>query len=165
MSDEVQTSVHLTISKSELEYAKQVAAEHDVEVQELLVVQGVLPVIGIALIISGGVAAVAAVEHLINVHRGGQVIDLRRGNEHPFYRSHDLQYGLVLIYKDDGTIEVQVKDVPDAFSKVIDALKSIITDLGKATIDKAKAAVDAAVGDKGEVVVKPAVTPAPDSGA
>jgi hypothetical protein len=160
MNDTVQTRLQIIVSDSELAYVNQVAADQDVKVEQLPV-QGILPVLGIVLIISGGVAAVAATEHLIQVHRGGQIIDLRKGSEHPFYRSHDLQYGLVLIYKDDGTIEVQVKDVPDAFSKVINALQSIITDLGKATIDVAKAAVATAVGTEGTVVVKPPVTPPP----
>jgi hypothetical protein len=164
MTRGVEVRRQIIVSEADLAYVEEVAAQNGVTVEQRPV-QGVLPVFGVVLIIAGGVAAVAAVQHLVEVHRGGQVIDLRTGSPRPFYRSHDLTYGLVLIYKDDGTIEIKVVEVKDAFSEVIEALKDIVVDLGKATIDAAKKSVTAAVGAKGEVEVGPPVTPPPAGGS
>jgi hypothetical protein len=155
-----QAEIRLTVSIGELPYVREIAAERSVRVRvEEVPVRGVLPVVGIAMVILGGTAAVAEVEHLLEVRRGGQIIDLRYGQHHAFYRSHDLQYGFVLIYRDDGTIEIQVLDVPTSLAKVTDAIRNIITDLGRAGIDAAKAAVEEAVGDSGAVSVTYAVVP------
>jgi hypothetical protein len=122
--------------------------------------EGILPVIGIAFIIFGTAAAIAAVDRIWQEHKGGHFVDMR-GKSPAFGRDKNIPYGVMYIYKTDGTLEIKASPGQDSLDKVIEALQGIITDVAKAGIDAAKATVQGAVGSDATVEEKPAATPTP----
>jgi hypothetical protein len=149
----VQQQLIVYVRPSEVDEVERIAQLNGATVEKMEV-SGILPVVLIPLIILGTIAVVATVEHEIEVHRGGQVIDLS-GSVPKLYRDHDLQYGLIVVVKKDGTVKISVSDVKELIGQVLEAITKILDDLGKETIDKAAEAIKTAVGDKAGVEVAP----------
>ena len=141
------------VRASEIDEVERIAQANGATVEKMEV-SGILPVVLIPLIILGTIAAVATVEHEIEVHRGEQVIDLS-GSVPKLYRDHELQYGLIVVIKKDGTVKISVSDVKDLIGQVLEAVTKILDDLGRETVDKAAEAIKAVVGDKADVEVAP----------
>ncbi len=110
--------------------------------------------IGLAIVIA---FAVGTVVYLLDKRKGGQVIDLRPGAPKPFYRTKEVEYGLVVIFATDGKVTVEVKEPRGLFGQVVDALKGILTDLGKSGVEAAAKAATELVGDAATVKVEPVV--------
>lgn len=91
-------------------------------VQEL----GVEPITTITLALMGRTASLSAVMHLIEAHRGGQVIDVRSSAPKTAYRTKQAAYGVVVIIADDGIVRVEVKEPKVAFGTVTEALANAL---------------------------------------
>lgn len=142
----------VVIEPGDLEYAREVAADNGVEIEDVSV-HGFEPVTTVTLALYGGALAVGAVLFLLDRRKGGQVIDLRDGIQQKFYRSDDIAFGLVVIIAADGKIAVEVKEPRGMFGAVIESLTKASVDLGKAGLDAIAAAARTAVGDKADVEV------------
>ncbi|MCU1496381.1 MAG: hypothetical protein JWM47_334 [Acidimicrobiales bacterium] len=141
------------IEPEDLKVAREIAAEHEVEVHEVEVL-GIEPITTITLIFLGGSLAVGTVVYLLEKRKGGQIIDLRPGSPKVFYRSKDVVYGLVVILATDGKVTIEVKEPKGMFGEVIAALQGILTDIAKAGIEEISKAAKAALGDKATVNVE-----------
>lgn len=144
----------VVIEADELPNVRQIALEHGVSVEEFRL-RAIEPVTTVTLVLFGTSLAVSTVLFLVDKIKGGQVIDLRPSAPKMIYRSKDLVYGLVLIIALDGSITVEVKEPRGMFGDVVDALKEILTDAAQSGIDEIAGAVRSAVGDRGEVTVRP----------
>jgi hypothetical protein len=107
--DATESSAILVVDPEDLDYVREVAAEHGVEIEQMPV-RGIEPVSTITLILLGGSLAVGTVVYLLDKAKGGQVIDLREGVQRKFYRTDDVAYGLVVIIASDGKVTVEVKE-------------------------------------------------------
>jgi hypothetical protein len=125
----VRTKAVVVLEPSQVQYARTVAAEHDVKVEQVPN-RGIEPISTATLVLVG--AAVGAVVHILEQHKGGQVIDLRPGAPKAFYRSRDVIYGMVIIVARDGTVTVTVKEPAGMFGKVIATLPKLIANTGSA---------------------------------
>lgn len=141
------------INPEDLDKAREAAAEHGVDLEELRV-RGIEPVLTITLVLTGGAVAVGTVAHLIDREKGGQVIDLRPGAPKVLYRSKDVLYGLVIVLTADGKVTVEVKEPRGMFGEVLDALRGIITDLTGASRETVVPRITEAVGDKAKVTTQ-----------
>lgn len=146
--------IAVVISEEDLDYARAVAAENGVQVEEVPAA-GFEPVITVTLILLGATTAVGVVAQLLEQHKGGQVIDLRPGAPRTVYRSRDLIYGYVVIHRADGTITVDVKQPKGMFEQVLEALTGVLGTLGSESLKAAESTVKAAVGDSAAVTVEP----------
>ena len=143
------------VDLDEVEFVRRIASEHNVSVDEVTA-RGIEPVLTITLILVGTAAAVGAAVSLIDEHRGGQVIDLRRGVSKTFYRSRDIKYGLILILTVDGHVQVEVKEPRGAFGQLVDGLTSLVGDLGSQSASSVAQAVQKTLGDEVAVVQRQA---------
>lgn len=153
MTDERRPDAIVVIDPDDREYALKVAQAEGVEVKEMEVV-GIEPVLTITLAIFGTAAAVGAVAHLIEVHKGGQIIDLRPGAPKVAYRDKGVVYGTVIILATDGKVTVEVHEPKGLFGQVMDALTKVTVDVATAGIDAIGDAAKNAVGDKADVKVE-----------
>lgn len=144
----------VVVEQDDLAHVRQLAADHDVVVEEVPS-EGFEPVTTVALALFGGAAAVAAVVHLIERRKGGQVIDLRPGAPKLVYRTPELQFGLVLIQRVDGTISVEVKEPRGLFGQVLDTLRDVLGTIAGEGLQAAQETVAAAVGEAARVTVTP----------
>ncbi|NUT91662.1 MAG: hypothetical protein HOY78_06480 [Saccharothrix sp.] len=149
-----QDEVVLIVEEDDVEHVRTVAAEHGVELVELPS-EGFEPITTVTLIILGGAAAVATVAHLVEQRKGGQVFDLRPGAPKPVYRSRDVVYGLVVVYRADGTITVDVKEPKGMFGQVLEAVTGLLGTLGGESLKAAQDSIAAAVGDAATVTAAP----------
>jgi hypothetical protein len=159
MSEAQTPAAVVVVEPEDLEYARELAATHGVEIQELDV-RGIEPVLTVTLVLFGAALAVGTVVYLLDKTKGGQVIDLREGVQKKFYRTDDVTYGLVVIITPDGKVTVEVREPRGVFGQVIDALTKVTVDLGKASLDVVAEAAKSAIGDQGTVTVEPAATAA-----
>lgn len=102
-------------------------------------------------------AAVVALSHVVyewwKKTRGGLVIDLRPGAADMFSRDRDLEFGYVATIAEDGTVTLDVKDVPDRsaewVTKVIELVgkpASAVADAAKKIVGEQKVSVTSATG-------------------
>lgn len=152
MQDAEEPGAIVVIDPEDLDYARNVAAEHGVQIEQMPI-RGIEPVSTITLVLLGGSLAVGTVVYLLDRAKGGQVIDLRDGVQRKFYRTDDVAYGLVVIIADDGKVTVEVKEPRGLFGEVIDALTKVTADVGKAGIDAVATAAKSTVGDSATVAV------------
>jgi hypothetical protein len=96
---------------------------------------------------------VSLVSHMIEEHKGGQVIDLRPNSPKPFYRTKDLIFGLVVILAEDGTVTVEVKEPRGTFGQVLEALKSLLVELAGASLKEVAPAAQQKVGDTASLTI------------
>ena len=122
------------VDPGDVDLVKRLAAENGVEASELRV-KGLEPVTTVTFVLVGAVAAVATVAHLVEAHKGGQLIDLRANAPQPICRTRNVVYGLVVIISDEGKVSVEVKEPKEMFGTVIEALQKIAVDVGSAGID------------------------------
>ncbi|MEV4416600.1 hypothetical protein [Catellatospora sp. NPDC049609] len=135
------------LSDDELAELTALAEEHDVQ---LLREGDRGEPITIAVLI-GGALAVGAVMHEFERRRGGQVIDLRKDAPQPAYRDKGLQYGLVMIRSEDGTVRVEVHEPRGVLGQVLESINSVVGTLtGQEPVDLLTA-VREAVGDRATV--------------
>jgi hypothetical protein len=127
----VRTRAVVVLEPSQVQYARTVAAEHDVKVEQVPN-RGIEPISTATLVLVGTAAVVGAVVHILEQHKGGQVIDLRPGAPKAFYRSRDVIYGMVIIVARDGKVTVTIKEPADMFGKVIATLPKLIVNTGSA---------------------------------
>lgn len=144
----------VVVELDDLEYVRQAAGDHGVALEEVPS-EGFEPVTTVTLMLFGAATAVATVMYLVERRKGGQVIDLRPGAPKPVYRTPDLQFGLVLIHRVDGTISVEVKEPRGLFGPVLDALRDLLGTIAGQGLQAAQENITAAVGDAAEVTVTP----------
>jgi hypothetical protein len=116
----------VVLDPSQVPAARTLAAAHGVEVEQVPH-RGIEPVTTVTLVLVGAAAAVGAVLHVLEQHKGGQVIDLRPDVRKPFYRTPDVVYGTVVIVAVDGKVTVEVKEPDGMFGKVISALPGLLS--------------------------------------
>jgi hypothetical protein len=143
----------IVVDRDDAALVHHLAAENEIKASELGDL-GIEPITTVTFVLFGAVAAVATVAHLVEVHKGGQVIDLRAGVPEAIYRSKGVVYGLVIIIADDGKITVEVKEPKQMFGTVIEALQKIAIELGKAGINSIADSVRKQLGDKVSVNVE-----------
>lgn len=146
------TQAIIVVDKGDRDLVRRLAAENETKASELGDI-GVEPITTATFLLIGTVAAVATVAHLVEVHKGGQVIDLRPGVPEAIYRSKGVVYGLVIMIALNGTITVEVKEPKQMFGTVIEALQKIAIELGKAGINSIADSVQKQLGDKVSVKV------------
>lgn len=105
-----------------------------------VVPDGFEPVTIITLIIFGSLAALGSVETLMERRRGGQVIDTR-SQPARLYRDRSLQYGLILILAEDGTVELQTFEPSSMFPTLVDATTKAVGEMASSTTDAVANAV------------------------
>ena len=131
MTESPQMRSVVVLDPSQVPAARTLAAAHGVEVEQVPH-RGIEPVATVTLVLMGAAAAVGAVLHVLEQHKGGQVIDLRPGVRKPFYRTPDVVYGTVVIVAVDGKVTVEVKEPDGMFGKVISTLPQLLTGGGSA---------------------------------
>ena len=144
----------VVIEPEDLEYVRQAAVDNGVSIEEIPS-EGFEPITTVTLALLGASAAVATVLHLIERRKGGQVIDLRPGAPKPIYRTPDLQFGLVLIHRLDGTVSVEVKEPRGLFGQVMDTLRDILGTIAGENLKAAQETIAEAIGDTATVTVTP----------
>src|SRR5262249_55399358 len=80
----------------------------------------------VSLVLVGKAAAVAAVQHVLDQRRGGQVIDLAPDAPERFYRTTKVHYGMVIIIAVDGKVTVDIPQSDGVFSEVASALPQLL---------------------------------------
>jgi hypothetical protein len=130
------------VEPTDADLVRRLASEHGVQANEVTEKGFFEPVTTLTFVLLGGAAAVGAVVHLLDAHKGGQVIDLRPGAPRAFYRTADLVYGLVVVIAEDGKVTVDVKEPKGMFGMVVEAVQHIAVDLGKSGIEALAAAVE-----------------------
>lgn len=103
--------------------------------------------VSVTLLLVGTSLGVSMVAYLIEQQKGGQVFDLREGATRRAYRSRDVEYGLVQIIAQDGTVKVEVKEPRGMFGQVLDTLRLIIKDMVSPMAGSVESAAKDAVGD------------------
>ncbi|MDP9842140.1 hypothetical protein [Streptosporangium lutulentum] len=126
MTGSPQTQHIVVLDPSEVPAARALAALQNVEVEEVPR-RGIEPVVTVTLILVGAVTAVGAVVHVLEQHKGGQVIDLRPGAPKAFYRTPEVVFGTVVIIAEDGKVTVEVKEPEGMFGKVISILPELLS--------------------------------------
>ncbi len=155
MSDQAHEAV--VIEQDELEQLRAEAAEHGVVLEELEPADGfVVEAAAVTVLLLGAATAVATVVHLLDRRRGGQVLDLRPGAPTPIYRSRDLLFGLVVMLKADGTVQVEVHEPKGMFGTVVEALAGQLGALAAQDVRTAAATAAGLVGAAGTVQVQTA---------
>lgn len=155
---EPQTEHLMLASPDEIADLKHQLSGFDVEIRDYEEpVEGFEPVTGI-IIIGAGAAVAGALAYVAEVLRGGQVIDFQPGAKKTFYRSRDVQYGLIVIIPAEGPdkVRVELKEPRNYFNEVVKDLFGTLGKLAEKSIDAVKKTADAVVGDKGTVHVEPA---------
>ena len=125
MTESAQAQSVVVLEPSQVPAARELAATHGVEVEEVPR-RGIEPVATVTLLLMGAAAAVGAVLHILEQRKGGQVIDLRPGAPKAFYRTADVVYGTVVIVTEDGKVTVDVKEPQGMFGKVISTLPELL---------------------------------------
>jgi hypothetical protein len=140
-------------SSEDLELLRKIVEEDpDVEIEVVREVPGIAPLVIIAVI--GGAAAVAgAVAYFSEVKKGGQIIDLREGQQLT-RRDKSVVYGLIVIITADGKVKVQVKEPKGYFVQVLDLVLDAVQGIATKTIEAAAAAAKKVVGDKADVTTE-----------
>lgn len=125
MSEELpQITDYVDVDLSDVPVVHELAAARGVAVAEVPE-RGMEPVTIVTLILMGSATAVSGVRHVLERRRGGQVIDLRPGALKAFYRTTDLEYGIVVIFASDGTATVRIPKLDDALG-MISALPQLL---------------------------------------
>lgn len=119
------TEAFIEIDAKEVDLIEALAKENEVQ-YEFVQHEGLEPVTSVAVILWGSSLAVATVVYLLDRRKGGQVIDLRPHAKSSFYRSTDLQYGLVAIHAEDGELKVEVKEPKGMFGTVIESMANLV---------------------------------------
>lgn len=157
MTGDDERSLIVVVELEDVEYVRGLAAEHGLRVDEVHV-RGLEPVSTVALALLGGMTVVSLVSHVIEEHKGGQVIDLRPSSPRLFYRTKDLIFGLVVILAQDGTVTVEVKEPRGTFGQVLEALKSLTVELAGSSLKEVAHAAQQQVGDAASVTTAPEIT-------
>lgn len=136
------TTVRIRIESADELVAAREAAGPDIALREVTEpVEGepttlVEPVT--AILVGAAVVAVARiVKDWWSRLRGGLVVDLRPEATDMFYRDRDLEFGYIATIAADGTVTVNVKDIPDAAENWISTLLGLV---GKPAAEVAEAA-------------------------
>lgn len=132
----------VVLDPSRVPAARMLAAAHGVEVEEVPR-RGIEPVTTVTLILMGAAAAVGAVLHALEQHKGGQVIDRTPGAPKKFYRTPDVVFGTVVIVAVDGNVTVEVKEPDGMFGKVISTLPRLLSGGGDSVEQVAQAVTEA----------------------
>ncbi|WP_328459333.1 hypothetical protein OHA21_26825 [Actinoplanes sp. NBC_00393] len=103
---------------------------------------GIEPVLTVTLLLSGTTIAVAAVLHVLDQRKGGQVVDLRPGAPKQFYRTPDVVYGTVVIVSTDGQASVEVREPEGLFGKVIATLPELVSGGGGSAAEVAQSVAE-----------------------
>jgi hypothetical protein len=154
---EPRTQCVIVVDPTQLSDIRALAAARGVEVRQIPE-RGVEPVTTVTVLLVGAVAAVTALQRLVEQRKGGQVIDLRRSGRRAFYRTPDLMYGIVVIIAVDGEVRVEVKDPDGMFGKTISILQNILPGGGSA--QQAVGAITKSLGS--EVLVETVEDPPED---
>lgn len=157
VTESPQTRVVVVVDSSQVPVVHELAAAHGVAVEQVPE-RGIEPVSTVTLILVGAAVAVSSVRHALEQHKGGQVIDLRPGAPKAFYRTPDLEYGIVVIVAMDGRATVKVNKSDDMFGKVISTLPRLLS--GGGSTEQAARAVTEMFGP--DVQVETVESPAPD---
>ncbi|MGW2741774.1 hypothetical protein [Streptomyces sp. NPDC001450] len=152
MAESAQTQALVVLDPADLPAARELAAAHGVELQEVPR-RGIEPVTTATLVLMGAATAVGALQHALEQRKGGQVIDLRPGAPRAVYRTPDVVYGTVVVLAADGSVTVEVKEPDGMFGKVISALPNLLSAGGSGT-GQITATVSATFG--ADVEVRPA---------
>lgn len=105
----------------------------------------------VVMLLAGPPVAVAATVAAVDRLRGGQVIDLRDGQNRTFYRSRDLTYGSVLVLARDGSLRMQSSRKAGSLELLLGSLMSRFSDGEVGSIsDVAEFALS---GDAGDVAI------------
>ncbi len=150
MSETCSIEEVVVLDRGDLEYVQEVAGELGVDAQ-VLRTSGMEPVSTVSVLLVGSALAVATFMRSLDQRKGGQVIDLRPGAPKPFYRTHDVVYGLVVVVSPDGKVLVDVKQPQDMFAEVIANLQELsvgLSELGSAAVTEQ---VREVLGDKAQV--------------
>ena len=147
---DLQTQMVIEVEPSELKLVDSLSLENGVQV-ERLAHEGLEPVTTVVLVLMGASLAVGQVVYLLEKRKGGQVFDLRPHADRQFYRTPDLQYGLVAIMAADGSLEVEVKEPKGMFGIVVESIVSILPKLGSAPVQEMKNAIQDELGSKATV--------------
>jgi hypothetical protein len=141
-------------SQEDLELLREVVAEDpDVELEVVREVPGIAPLFIIAVI--GAAAAVAgAIADYTERRKGGQIIDLREGQQLT-RRDKSVVYGLIVIVAADGKVTVEVKEPKGFFGQVLKDVLDALQGIATKSIEAAAAAVKGAVGDHATVKTEP----------
>jgi hypothetical protein len=120
VTDALPTRSVLVLDPAELPALRVLAAVQGVEVREVPS-RGIEPVTTVTVLLLG-----AAVLHVIEQYRGGQLIDLRPGAREPVSRTRKVVYGTVVVIAVDGTVTVEVKEPDGLFGKLITVLPKLL---------------------------------------
>lgn len=112
----------VTVPSDDLTYLKSVAPQYAVRVQEVPSRQILEYASMVSCLLAGSSIAVTRVMHLLDERNGGQVIDLRPEAHKPVYRSRDVQYGLIVILGDDGSVLVRHNNLRRDLESLLSAL-------------------------------------------
>ena len=143
----------VVIDAEDLDEARRIAADNGVETEQAearFIDPGT-----VTLVLLGSSLAVATVVHLLEQHKGGQVIDQRPGAPNAMYRSKNVVYGLVVLVATDGTVTIEVKEPKGMFGQVIDAITGILTEISKDGAEQIAKTVKNTIGNAGTVTVGP----------
>lgn len=143
--DDIEAAV--VVPPEDVDRIRAIAEDHGVSV-EVQANHGFEPISTITIILFGSVAALGAVQQIIDERKGGLVIDLRPGAPRREHRDRDVKYGLVLVYTADGYVRIEVHEPKGMFGAVVEAVRDVTIEVGKATVQAVNAGVRAAVGDR-----------------
>ena len=152
MTGDDERSLLVVVEPEDVDYVRGLAAQHGLRVDEIDV-RGLEPVSTVTLALLGAATLISLVSHMIEEHKGGQVIDLRLNSPKAFYRTKDLIFGLVVILAEDGTVTVEVKEPRGTFGQVLEALKSLLVELAGSSFKEVAAAAQRKVGDAASVTI------------
>lgn len=139
------TQAVIEVEPSELEFLKATAAENGVSL-EGVPQEGLEPITTATLILLGTALAVSTVVYLLDRRRGGQVIDLRPGAPQTFYRTADVEYGLVVLITSAGDVNVEVKEPKGMFGTVVESITSLLPKLPSGNPADLSGAIQARLG-------------------
>lgn len=126
------------------------AAKHGANV-EVVPQRGIEPITTATLIVVGTAVAVGVVLREIDGRKGGQVIDLRPGAPREIYRDRSVQYGLIVVFAQDGQIRIELKEPHGTLGVLLSGLTSVFEGLGSSTADEVASLAQQAIGDHGTV--------------
>ena len=142
-ADSTQTMVE--VEHADLAYVRAIAADNDVQLEEVRQ-EGLEPVTSVTLIFLGTSLAISTVVYLLDRRHGGQVIDLRPDATRRFYRTADIQYGLVVPIAPTGQLRVEVKEPKGMFGTVVESITGLLPQLQSSGLSDIKGALEDHLG-------------------
>lgn len=105
----------------------------------------------IAVVLLGSALAINTVSRLLEERKGGQMIDLRAGATRSVCRSRDVQYGLIVVLADDGSVTIRSKDSHDKLGSIVESMGTLAKGKADVSADAITEAVRGRLGADAEI--------------